>query len=42
MIKEDYTESEVFKKNAEVPTSKIDLPAAFEFYCNTAGKKGRF
>jgi len=40
MTKGDYGKSDPFKDNAAAPTPGLDLPAAFEFYCETAGIKG--
>jgi hypothetical protein len=36
----DYSESHAFDRNAPSPSKQIDLPAAFEFYCDKAGIKG--
>ncbi|MET4091015.1 DUF6538 domain-containing protein [Bradyrhizobium sp. S3.5.5] len=36
----DFSESGAFAKNAPSLTKRIDLPAAFEFYCDKAGIKG--
>ena len=36
----DYSESDAFAKNAPSLSKRIDLPQAFEFYCDKAGIKG--
>jgi hypothetical protein len=37
----DFSESAAFAKNAPSPSKQIDFPAAFEFYYDKAGIKGR-
>jgi integrase len=36
----DFSESDAFAKNAPSLSKRIDLPQAFEFYCEKAGIKG--